>query len=560
MTRSLIISSFLVSLCLLSPTATATPSPEPIEIDTGRLQGQIRKAPNGKNVTEYRGIPYAQNPTNALRWNLPKAAIPWKGTFDARDFGPACPQVSRFNLTDSSLEEDCLSINVSVPTDRMPGEKLPVLFWIHGGAFVGGSGNLYRLDKLASEGRMVVVTANYRLGFLGFVPLPALAGEAVNGNFGIEDQREALRWIQRNISTFGGDPKNVTVSGESAGGASVCMHLSSPEQTKGLFQKAIIISAGCLAPIKTTPEAITKIGKVITSNLGCSEASDLGCLRKKSVAEILKAQTKFADDHPTDLAIYAPTPGTPAHPNATIPTSIENALNRQNGGQFSTVPLMIGGMEKELLLYVGYWWQDALSGKGPSVDNPTINRLWLESFYGQNAKLVAKKYGFDNPNMGAQRLGDALSDFNPLVGINNCLYYRTADKIVAYPNALATYLFEFADPNALVKGVGIMPPYPDFPFGPVHSSIINYWFPNYSNNKKINAQDLSPKSQALADQMIQYLSAFVATGHPKINEMASWSAYKNSKNIFKFAPELVGQFDGGQAHNCEWWKTIYPNP
>ncbi len=406
---------------------------------------------------------------------------------------------------------------------------------------------------------MVVVTANYRLGFLGFVPLPGLAKEAVNGNFGIEDQREALRWIQRNISTFGGDPKNVTVSGESAGGASLCMHLSSPEIVKDLFQKAMIVSAGCLAPLKTTPEAITAMGKVITNDLGCPEDSDLVCLRNKSVTDILKAQTKLSDEHPTDLAIFAPTSGTVSHPNATIPTSVSDALNRENGGQFSTVPLMIGGMEKELLLYVGYWWQDALEKKGPSVDNQTINRLWLKNFYGKNAKAVAEKYGFENPKTGAQRLGEALSDFNPILGINHCLYYRTADKVIEYPSARSTYLFEFSDPNALVKGVGIMPPYPDFPLGPVHSSIINYWFPNYSNNQKINAPDLPPQSQVLADLMIQYLAAFVTTGHPKVKGMAPWSEYKNSQNIFKFSPDFIGQFDGGLAHNCEWWKTIYPN-
>lgn len=558
--RPFVAACVLFSISTISLASTATLIPEPIQIDTGRLQGQIRTAPSGEKVIEYRGIPYAQNPTGKLRWSLPKPASSWKGTLDASQFGPACPQVSRYHLTDSSIEEDCLSVNVTIPADIKTGEKLPVLFWIHGGAFVGGASNLYRLDKLAFEGRMVVVSANYRLGFLGFIPLPGLAQEPVNGNFGIEDQREALRWIQRNISAFGGDPKNVTISGESAGGASVCTHLSSPDLVKGLFQKAIIVSAGCLAPLKTTPEAIEKIGKVITSDLGCTEETDLACLRKKSVTDILKIQTKFAQEHPTDLTIFAPTHGTVSHPNATIPTSISAALHRENGGGFSTVPLIIGGMEKELLLYVGYWWQDALGGKGPSLDNHTINRIWLEKFYGQAAKAVAKKYGFNHPKTGAQRLGEALSDFNPLLGINNCLYYRTADKVIAYPDAASTYLFEFADPHALVKGVGIVPPYPDFSLGPVHSSILNYWFPKYSNNKKINAPDLPQQSQALADQMIQYLAAFVATGQPKVNGMPPWSAYKTSQQIFKFSPNHVGKFDGGVAHHCEWWKDLYPNP
>ena len=562
MIRLLIAVGVLFSLSLISPSVLATSRPDPIEIDTGRLQGELRKAPSGKNVIEYRGIPYAQSPTGILRWSLPRPAKAWEGILDASQFGPACPQVSRFNLTDSSIEEDCLNINVSTPADIKHGEKLPVFLWIHGGAFVGGATNLYRLDKLASEGRMVVVSANYRLGILGFVPLPGLAKEAVNGNFGIEDQREAMRWIQRNISKFGGDPNNVTIAGESAGGGSICTHLSSPDQVQGLFHKAMIVSAGCLAPLKTISEAITAIGKVITRELGCPEDQDLKCLRNKSVTDILKIQTKFADENPTELALYAPTPGTASHPNATIPTSISNALNRKDGGKISTVPLMVGGMEKEMLLYVGYWWQHALGGTSPSVDNETIKSFWLKKFYGVHAKEVEKKYGFDNPKIGAQRLGEALSDFNPLLGINNCLYYSTVDKVIAYPGALPTYLFEFADPNALVKGVGIMPPYPNFSLGPVHSAIINYWFPNYSNNKKINAPDLPAKSQALADQMIQYLASFALTGdpNPKAHEGRAWPQYKNSQTVFKFAPGEVGQFDGGEAHKCEWWKKMYPNP
>lgn len=561
MMRILISVCVLFSLSLISPSVLATSRPDPIEIDTGRLQGELRKAPSGKSVIEYRGIPYAQSPTGVLRWSLPVPAKSWTGILDASKFGPACPQVSRFNLTDSSIEEDCLSINVSAPADIKQGEKLPVFFWIHGGAFVGGATNLYRLDKLASEGRMVVVSANYRLGILGFVPLPGLAKDAVNGNFGIEDQREAMRWIQRNISKFGGDPNNVTIAGESAGGGSICMHLSSPDQVKGLFHKAMIISAGCLAPLKTTPEAITAIGKVVTSDLRCPEDQDLKCLRNKSVTDILKVQTKFADDNRTDLALYAPTPGTVSHPNATIPTSIPDALNRKDGGKILPVPLIVGSMEKELLLYVGYWWQDALGGKGPAVDNLTIKNFWLKNFYGDHAKAVEKKYGFDNPKTGAQRLGEALSDFNPLLGINNCLYYSTVDKVIAYPGALPAYLFEFADPNALVKGVGIMPPYPDFSLGPVHSAIINYWFPNYSNNRKINAPDLPPKSEELANQMIQYLASFALTGDPNstVKDKEAWPRYKGSQTIYKFSPGQVRQFDGGAAHKCDWWKSLYPD-
>lgn len=557
--HSTLIAIVLILLCWHPRDVKASSAPQPVTIETGRIQGVFRQAPSGQIVVEHRGIPYAKSPTGERRWSLPQPAERWTGTLDARHFGPACPQVPRFKLTDASLDEDCLSINVTAPGDMKKGEKLPVLFWIHGGAFVGGSSNLYRLDKLASEGRMVVVSANYRLGLLGFVPLPGLSNHSVNGNFGIEDQREALRWVQRNIRAFGGDPDNVTIVGESAGGGSVCVHLSSPDQVKGLFHKAIIVSAGCLVPLKTVSESVETIGNVLAKDLGCQEDPDLVCLRSKSVLEILHAQTKFANEHPTELAMFTPTYGTTSHPNSTFPTSIVNALDQKDGGKWMTVPLLVGAMQKELLLYVAYWWQNALAGKGPSLDQSSIRQFWLPNFYGQHANAVAQEYGMDDPKAGAHRFGEVLSDFNPMLPINHCLYYRTTTKINAYPGARPSYVFEFSDPDALVKGVGIAPPYPDFSLGPVHSAILNYWFPYYSNNSKINAPALPPKSQALANQMIQYLAAFVRNGDPNRAGLTQWPVYKNSQHVMKFSTSQIGPFDGGAAHRCDWWNTLFSN-
>jgi len=551
----------LCTLLLSLPPTQAQGFPQVVAIDSGRVQGIYTHAPSGKRVIEYRGIPYAEAPVGERRWALPKTKQAWSGVLDASAFGSACPQVSRFALTDSSVTEDCLSLNVTLPADIKADEQLPVLFWIHGGGFVGGASNLYRTDWLATEGRLVVVTANYRLGYLGFVPLPALASDPVNGNFGIEDQREALRWVQRNIARFGGDPKRVTVAGESAGAASLCMHLASPEQVRGLFQQAIVVSAGCLAALKTVTQASEANGKAIADILGCPDGKDLNCLRAKSVSDILRAQTSFTAKNPIDLAAFAPAYGTPEAPNATISTSFADALAQRNGGSFLPVPILMGGMQKELLLYVGYWWQDALGGKGSALDNASIQRYWLPNFYGQHARAVAKKYGFDKPSAGAERLGVALSDYNPLLGINNCLYYRTADAIKAYPGASSNmYLFEFGDPQALVKGVGIERPYPDFPLGPVHSSILNYLFPHFSNDKKIDSPNLPASSQELAKQITQYWAAFIHTGHPTVHTLPAWAPYADSRSIMRFLPNQVGMFDGGASHHCDWWKTLYPKP
>ena len=223
---------------------------------TAQTQYGAVKGVERNGAIEFRGIPYAAAPEGDLRWAMPVQPKAWEGVRDASVFGNACPQQARFNLTDASTTEDCLNLNVSIPADIRDGEKLPVLFWIHGGAFVGGSSNLYRNDKLANKGRLIVVTPNYRLGVLGFMPHPAFRNaNHLNGNYGLEDQRAALKWVQNNIAAFGGDANNVTISGESAGAASICMHLASPEKVTGLFHKAIMTSAGCLAHLKTVDVA-----------------------------------------------------------------------------------------------------------------------------------------------------------------------------------------------------------------------------------------------------------------------------------------------------------------
>ena len=331
--------------CLLSLNA-AWAAPVPVrQTATGQVSGVER---NG--AWEYRGIPYAAAPMGALRWALPQAPAAWDGVRDGSQFGPACPQQARFNLTEGSTAEDCLSVNVSTPPNTHAGAKLPVMVWIHGGAFVGGSSNLYRLDKLAREGRMVVVSMNYRLGVFGFMPHPALVdGAQHNGNYGLEDQRMALAWVQRNIAAFGGDPKRVTVAGESAGAGSVCMHLASSEKVKGLFQQAILQSAGCLQPMKTVTEA-QAVGVAIAEALDCrgNQAEAAQCLRGQSVEALLTQQGHYAEQHPGDFIPFAPVVGNPAQPNATVPRSTREALDQ---GHFSRVPLLMGGTRHEIRLY-----------------------------------------------------------------------------------------------------------------------------------------------------------------------------------------------------------------
>ena len=188
-------------------------------------------------------MPYAAPPVGDLRWRAPRPASTWRGIRDATAFAPSCPQQPGLFAPPGAQSEDCLYLNVYTPApgDRR-GRDRPVIVWIHGGGLALDGARNYDPTQLAAEGT-VVVTINYRLGALGALAHPALASRPGGpaGNYGLMDQQAALRWVQRNIDQFGGDPHNVTIAGESAGGLSVLAHLVS-QGSRGLFQRAIVQS------------------------------------------------------------------------------------------------------------------------------------------------------------------------------------------------------------------------------------------------------------------------------------------------------------------------------
>lgn len=230
----------LLGGCSTGPQASAG-AQDRVHIDGGWLQGKV-----DEGVLAFKGIPYAAAPTGEWRWRAPQPVTPWQGIRDATSFGADCPQTPTpgdVAVLQTTFAEDCLFLNVWRPASG--DRKLPVMVWIHGGAFVNGgsSAPIYAGASLAKKG-VLVVSINYRLGRLGFFGFPALTREhadELKGNYGFMDQIAALQWVRRNISAFGGDPRNVTVFGESAGGMSVHMLLTSPE-ARGLFDKAIIES------------------------------------------------------------------------------------------------------------------------------------------------------------------------------------------------------------------------------------------------------------------------------------------------------------------------------
>jgi len=521
----------LVAL-LLSPTAhpaSAGDAASPLVVQThdGKVRGM-----EGRGVREYRGIPFAAPPLGDLRFEPPAPVTPWTNVLDASQYRSACAQARRFGLTEPSDEEDCLHLNVAVPTAHAKHAR-PVLVWFHGGAFVGGSTSLYPLDYLAREGDMVVVSANYRLGPLGFMPHPAF-GADFNGGYALEDQRQALRWVQQNIAAFGGDPGNVTIGGVSAGAASVCTHLFTPERTAGLFHKAIIQSAGCTWQMRPVQEAQTT-GLEVAKLVGCTDpATALACLRSKSAHELVAAGTTVAASDP--LA-FAPSFGTQV-----LPRPGTEALTT---GHFVHVPILNGGSSYEMRVYVGYEVE-----AGAKI-TPEVYRERLRALYGTNADVVLAAYPVERYSSPPTALGSVMSDFMPVVGLNSCLFLRTAWLA---SRRVPVYQYEFADPDA----PPVMPN-PGMELGAVHTSEMPYQFPHFSNTSQLDGLDLAPPQQRLSKQMVAYWSAFVHSGHPAAAGGPQWQAFAKGGQALRLKPGEVGMFDAGQAHQCALWERLYPD-
>jgi len=246
----------LISLFALLPGMLQGQQVRTVQLKTadGVLEGAV--SADGK-VRTFKGIPYAAPPVGALRWKAPQPVVPWSGVRKAVDFPPRAMQGRIYDdmvFHDTGPSEDCLYLNLWMPANP-PQARLPVMVWIHGGGFVAGASSEPRQDagNLSKKG-VLVVSMNYRMGVFGFLAHPALAQESghhASGNYGLLDQLAALQWVKRNIATFGGDPDNVTVFGESAGSVSVCALMASP-LAQGLFQRAIGESGAYFVPPAAT--------------------------------------------------------------------------------------------------------------------------------------------------------------------------------------------------------------------------------------------------------------------------------------------------------------------
>lgn len=335
------------------PTPDAGASTVPFQQGTGVTTASGKVTGTAKSgLRIFKGIPYAEPPVGNLRLRAPVPVTPWTETLKATAFGPACPQESEL-VAGTKMSEDCLTLNIWAHDDAT--SDYPVMFWIHGGAFNLGSSAMamWEASDLARDGKVVVVSINYRLGALGFLAIPELQAEDPKkrvGNLGIQDQVEALRWVRQNIRAFGGDPENITVFGESAGGISVCALLGAPD-ADGLFQRAISESGtGCNLFLEATKkntfgDSAFDLGEEHLKKLGCADAADrLACLRKLPVTELVKLWSTAAmlGGGSSSLDLW------PVVDGAFLP---KLPLERMRDGETPTVDVIFGSNQDEASLF-----------------------------------------------------------------------------------------------------------------------------------------------------------------------------------------------------------------
>ena len=484
----------------------------------GTTDGAVRGLTNGA-VDEFLGIPYAAPPIGALRWQPPQPAASWSGVRDATQFAPHCPQsASPFGL--ASTSEDCLFLNVFTPRHQQAGSHFPVMVWIHGGALVTGESNDYDPTGLVADG-VTVVTINYRLGALGFLAHPALAdAHGQSGDYGLMDQQAALRWVQRNIASFGGDRHNVTVFGESAGGLSTLSQMASP-QARGLFERAIVES-GSYNLTQASLASAESAGVAFATKAGCASQT-AACLRSLPVSTILASQ---------NAAGY-----TPNINDEVLPQTLGSAFAT---GNFNRVPIINGTNRDEWRLFVAL---GELEGNPVTASN---YQSMISSTLGVPAAvavIIAAKYpltAFSSPSVALGAVGTDAIFACPALAID-----QSVSRFVP------TFAYEFNDENAPEL---FLPPV-SFPYGAAHASEIQYLMglPTAAFPKALSAPQ-----QHLATIMKRYWTNFARRGFPASFGTPFWPLFTSTgRQMQSLAPAAPRtETDFASTHDCAFWTAL----
>jgi para-nitrobenzyl esterase len=508
---------------------------DPVLTTSGSLQG-LREQESAACV--WRGVPYAAPPTGALRWKAPQPAPTWNGVRQADSWGAICVQqgiMDGLNYDPSQQQsEDCLFLNVWRP-DK-PG-TFPVMVWVHGGGYTGGTGNtpIYWGDRLAERGEMVVVTFNYRLGAFGFLADPALRQEDPHqstGNYGTLDQIAALQWVQDNIARFGGDPNNVTLFGESAGGWSVCTLLASP-LAKGLFHRAVLQSGAC--DVSQDLAAGYVQSAAIAAKVGCT-ASDLGCLRQVPAATLLK--------HTGGLAMSLDYRN---HHDGHVLTQTPLAAIR--AGAFNQVPLVAGHNRDEFT-----WTTNLIPANVPTL--PAIYNTYLKLFVGDPLGLggqdLSQLYALYPPAAYKYKPIDAISAVISEVALS-CPTYLGARAAAQSGSKVWFYRFDYdgAKVNLLLSWY--------LPMGAGHGMEIAFVFGTTDRKPSSLALEKLPQAElaALSTALMGHWTAFARDGDPG----ASWTPLSPSAPTARVldttsSTEDLDQGSPSFAARCAFWDKV----
>jgi para-nitrobenzyl esterase len=506
--------------------AHAVPDPAVVAISTGVLRGTV-----AADHRTFSGIPYAAPPVGARRWRAPAPAPLWPGVRDATRPGNPCPQMGGPDGSALIGDEDCLFLNVTTPAQD-DDQRLPVMVWLPGGGFVSGAGSDYDPARLAAQGRVVVVTVNYRLGALGFLDHPALAAtDAASGNFGIADQQEAMRWVRRNIDRFGGNNRNVTVFGQSAGAFSVCGHLASPESA-GLFQKAIVQSGPCGNALVTRQVAQAR-GDEVAKDLGCSaRATAAACLRRVPLARLAGIG---GDRVFTSTTRIADLPWLPVVNTPLLPRQPLDALRR---GVAARVPLMQGGTRDEMRPFVAVDY-DLQQHPVTAEQYPTI----IRRMFAANAGRVLARYPLNRYSSPSVALATVVTDWGRKIGACPVL---PADGAAA--KHAPVYAYEFAEDSGQTMG--------QLPLGAPHAAELPYLFDGAFDGPGTPA--MSAEQKRLSSQMIDYWAHFAAHGDPNGAGLPRWSRYRDDGRVLSLVsgPGRPAPTGFSHAHQCEFWNTV----
>jgi para-nitrobenzyl esterase len=480
--------SFLlfVITSLSSYAQTATPT---VKTANGIVQGVVETS----GIHSFKGLPFAQPPVGDLRWKEPQPPKNWNGVLKADHFGPQAmqrPIWSDMIFRSNGKNEDCLYLNVWTPA-KSATEKLPVLVYFYGGGFIAGDGSEYRYDgeSLAKKG-IVTVTINYRLGVFGFLAHPELTKESAHhssGNYGLMDQHAALLWVQKNIAAFGGDPKRVTIAGESAGSMSVSAQVATP-LSKGLFIGAIAESGSSLGNLlPATLSTAEQNGEKFAAKIGATSLADMRKIPADKLLEI-SANSSFSPD--IDGYFF---PESPQNIYAT--------------GKQMDVPLLAGWNSAEVNYH-------SLLGK----EQPTLEAFTnvVKRIYGNRADEILKVYAPATDADVEQVATDLASD--------RFIAYATWKLIDLHSKTdgkpVYRYLFSRKRP-ATTDGKTS----PDKQMGAAHASEIDYALGNLAYNK---FYAWTPDDYKVSETMENYFANFIKTGNPNGDGLPMWYGLQSS--------------------------------